>query len=309
MSRRGSLCIVLLFATSLVSMGVAADSGYSGTRAFESTELNFNVHFDEQRKVVDVHVENPGQEWVKSTFSITVDGWMHTRETFKIGAHGERTWTVNVTDGISVMDVEHSVSVQTYGGNETFYFVEEFDTAAPDNVPTPRILDIEVDEGTARGNQSTLVSITVTNPSKQSYLMHLLVHTLKTDSSYPSFHVMPGETKVVEAEVYEPLGSRVSGEVRFFLQRAGQPSHGLQQFEFTGRANGTTEYWKEGYREIPSPDAEDPYHYENESLDPADDASLIPTDAPALGFYATGATVFVAVLVGWVGWRRLRSPT
>lgn len=227
MRRRVLLCGLVIFTALVASSGIVGGSGSVETRTFDSTELEFTVQYDEERRTVSVHVENPNSETVGSTFSIAVDGWQFTRENFEIAPRAQKTWTIDVTDGISVMETEHVVSLETYGGNATFHFVERFDVAEPGDVPVPRVLDVEVSEGMARGNQSTIVSITVTNPSQQNYFAYILVHTFRTDGSFPSFQVMPGETKVVEAEVYEPLGTRVSGEVRFFLQRTGQPRHGL----------------------------------------------------------------------------------
>lgn len=302
--------VVLLCGLLLVSVlgGAGSTAGSDSNveeKSFESTELEYTVEFDKEARTVVVYAENPGGDEVGSSFSISVDGRTHTRKNFEIAPYDQKSWTVGVTDGISVMETEHVVAVESYGGNATFRFVEQFDTEAPGDVPVPHILDIEVEEGIARGNQSMLVAITVTNPTKQTYHMHLLVHTFHIDGSFPGFSVMPGETKVVEAEVYEPLGSRVSGEVRLFLQRAGQPRHPLQQFEFTGRANGTTEYWEESYREIPGPEAENQYHYENATLDPTRGPYGIPTDAASLACYGATATLLVGLILAW---RKLTSP-
>ncbi|WP_227260165.1 hypothetical protein [Salarchaeum japonicum] len=251
------------------------------------------MSFDEQTKQIDLTAYNPHEETRQTGYEITVDRWLYAQPHFNISAGETYQESFNVTDGLDVESVVHTVNLTTFGAAAKFTFDQEYNTLHPGAVPVPRITDIEVDTGTARGNESTVVYVTVENPSKTGYVSHAVAYTEETSASSSMANPLPGTSETVMLELLEPVGSDVRGEIRLFMGKPNETEGALEQVEFSGAAGSETEYEREAYEPFRLDGPNGGYSYGGSGGDD------IPDGVPLLV-----AGVLGVVLLGGAWWWR-----
>lgn len=287
----------------LVLSAVTTSGGMTGPDFTGPSGLEYTITFNEQTLTVTAEVKNPSEKQKSGDILVIVDDWAEYRADPVVSPGETVVREFNISDGLKGLPDNHTVSVGVWEQNETFEFTRDVNLTNPRQVAVPRILDVEVATREARGEMATVLLVTVRNPSDAPYVTQLFAHTLETDGSGEGAMVPPNSTTVTKMELFEPLGSRVAGEVRLYSQPVGEPRHPLDQVGFVGSAESETEAWNQSYEEITAPWKDDGYSYENASLDP----SKWPYGIPSPTYYPLqyGAGL-LAVLVVLGGWRRLR---
>ncbi|GGL55579.1 hypothetical protein [Halocalculus aciditolerans] len=290
-----SFLVVSTFATTPV---VADDPDFTGPFGLEYT-----VTFDKPSLTVTTKFHNPTNKKLDGSVMVLVDDWAEYTAGPTVSPGETVVREFNVSNGLKGLPENHTIYVGAWGQNETFEFTRDVNLTNPRQVAVPWILDVEVATREARGEMATVLLVTVRNPSDAPWDTALFAHTLETDGSGEGAMVPPNSTTVTKMELFEPLGSRVAGEVRLYSQPVGEPRHPLDQVGFVGSAESETEAWNQSYEEITAPWKDDGYSYENASLDPSKGPYGIPSPTYYPLQYGAG---LLAVLVVLGGWRRLR---
>jgi len=240
-------CIVALSVLAIIlCTGLQAPAAQ--TETFTSFGgIEYTVSFDDQTKQIELTAHNPHDETRATGYEITVDRWLYTQSHFNISSGETYQNSFNITDGLNVESVVHTVNLTTFGAAAQFAFNQEYETLQPGSVPVPKITDIKVDTGTARGNTSTVVYVTVENPSKTGYASYVVAHTEETSASTNVANPLPKTSETVKLELLEPVGSDVRGEIRLFMGKPNETEGALAQVEFSGSAASETEYARESY--------------------------------------------------------------
>jgi hypothetical protein len=229
---------------------------------------------------------------------------IHFQRARRISLLESNSWQINITEGLNAADRNHSVTVSTYGDYAQYNFTEEFDPDETDELPVPRITDVEVKNGTVRGEPSTVAMVTVQNPSIQTYGMKLMVFSEATDGSlYPS-SAPPGENITVKVELLDPRGELVAGEVRLYSGNLSAGDGGIDQVEFVGRADGETNHWNQSYEPVKGTWRKDNYVYQNESVPDSDADPLVDGVDDRLVGFGVAAVVIAILAVLLLGRRR-----
>ncbi|MEE6210480.1 hypothetical protein U3A55_09950 [Salarchaeum sp. III] len=289
-------CLLAILVVAVLTTGVHAASTPTevDTKTFDSLMgAEYTVSFGESTKQLRVDIENPTDRTLNTTYSFDVDGWEYSRSTFTLKPDESRHQAYNITDGIRVEQDVHSIHLVTAGGSAQFEFNRTYSTLNPANVPVPKITDIEVDTGTARGNESTVAYVTVENPSKNVYVSHVVGYTQETAATSSMANPLPGTSETVTLELLEPIGSEVQGEIRLFMGQPNETEGALEQVEFSGAAGSETEYEQEVYEPFSLDGPNGGYSYGGSG------SEGVPEDIPLLG-----AGVLGVVLLGGVWWWR-----
>ncbi|MGB9986126.1 hypothetical protein [Salarchaeum japonicum] len=242
--------IFVVLAATILTMGFQGPQVpiQTNTETFDSiTGAEYTVSFDEKTKILQLTVENPTERTLNTTYSFDVDGWEYSRDSLSLQPGATHYREYNITDGIHVEQNNHSVHLLTAGGSAQFDFSGEYSTLSSGGVPTPKITNITIDTGTARGNESTVVYVTVKNPSENVYVSHVVAHTQETSATSSMANPLPGTSETVKLELLEPVGSDVRGEIRLFMGKPNETEGALAQVEFSGSAASETEYARETY--------------------------------------------------------------
>ncbi|QDX40922.1 hypothetical protein [Salarchaeum sp. JOR-1] len=264
------------------------------TEQFDSMMgAEYAVSFNENTRLLQVSIKNPTGQTLNTTYSFNVDGWEYSRSTFTLKPGESRHQTYNITDRIRVEQDVHSILLVTAGGRAEFEFNGTYSTLNPADVPVPKITDIEVDTGTARGNESTVVYVTVENPSKNVYASYVVAHTKETSASTNVANPLPGTSETVKLELLEPVGTDVQGEIRLFMGKPNETEGALAQVEFSGSAESGTEYSRESYEPFSLDGPNGGYSYDDAGSDG------VPDGVPLIG-----AGVLGLVVLGAVWWWR-----
>lgn len=236
------------------------------------TGVQYTLKFSVERHSVSVVAHNPTNRTRHAGIVVSVDNRTAYDSNLRL-ASGER-WneTVAVRSSLDALRDVHVVRVSTYGATRAFEFEYPIDAENTSDVPTPYIADATVSRGTVDGERSTVVNVTVTNPSNQQYPTKLMVHTEGTDGSFYAAIVPPGESETVTVELLDDAGTTVVGEARLYAGRFNESDGGIDQVGFRGRVDGSTSTWNESYEAVEGPWSGDPYQYENASV--GDDPTL-----------------------------------
>jgi hypothetical protein len=264
---------------------------------------NYTVGFDKEDRVVSVTARNGNNDVRKAGIAIEVDGRSFAARKVNLSPGETASFRINITDGLNSVTHNHTVAVSTYGDYVQYNFTEEFDPDETDELPVPRITDVKVENGTIRGEPSTVAMVTVRNPSVQTYGMKLMVFTEGTDGSlYPS-SVKPQSNRTLKVELLDPRGELVAGEVRLYSGNLSAGDGGIDQVEFVGRAGEETNHWNRSYEPVKGTWRKDNYIYENESVPDSDADSLVEgVDVRLVG--AGVATAVLALLAALLFVRR-----
>lgn len=204
------------------------------------------------------------------------------------------------------MKSEHVVQASTYGATRKFEFDYAIDAQNSTEVPTPYIANTTVSEGIVDGSRSTVVNVTIVNPSEQLYPTKLMVHTQGTDGSLYLPTALSGEKTTVAVELLDSSDSVVVGQARLYANDLNDSSGGIDQVGFKGRVDGNTTTWNESYTAIEGPWSDDAYTYQNGSVDEPGLAERVSDGREVNGvplvFPAIAA--IVVILVGVVVVRR-----
>ncbi|MFC5365819.1 hypothetical protein [Salinirubrum litoreum] len=254
--------------------------------------INFTVSFDEQSRVATVTAHNGLDRTQESVFVINVDDRPFSSTRHNLSSGESKSWRINVTDGLNAVEKNHTVTISTRGDYVQYNFTEEFDPDETEVLPVPRITDVTVENGTIRGEPSTVAMVTLRNPSVQTYGMKLMAFTEGTDGSlYPS-SVSPKSNRTIKVELLDPRGKLVAGEVRLYSGNLSAGDGGIDQVEFVGRAGEETNHWNQSYEAVKGTWRKDNYVYQNESVPDSDVDPLVEGIDDRL----VGAGVAAAVL-------------
>ena len=257
--------------------------------------INFTVSFNEGGRVVSLTAHNGLDRAQESVFVISVDGRRFSSKRHDLSPGERKSWHINVTEGLNAVPKNHTVTVSTRGDYVQYNFTKEFDPDETEVLPVPRITDVEVENGTIRGEPSTVAMVTVRNPSVQTYGMKLMVFTEGTDGSlYPS-SVSPKSNRTLKVELLDPRGELVAGEVRLYSGNLSAGDGGIDQVEFVGRAGDETNHWNQSYEPVKGTWRKDNYVYQNGSVPDSDADPLVEgVDDRLVG--AGVATAVIALL-------------
>lgn len=264
--------------------------------------VEYTVELSEESNEVVVTAHNPSPNEKLTGFEVRVDGFRSRYETLNLSRNEtwEERWSF--ADNIDATRDDHRVTFSVMGGVTKFNFTREIDPSNATEVPTPRITNVEVTNGTVYGNETAVVEVTVENPADQLYGSSIVVHTLQTNYSRRGDAVAAPESKsTVQVPVEERQGSVIAGEVRLYNRNLSDAEDGFDQREFVGRAGGDTQVWNRTYEPADPHWAESGgYRYENETMEEriGDDDEERSTVPPTV-LLAAG----VAVLLALVVWR------
>jgi hypothetical protein len=313
-----SLSVVLVVA--IVATAAAPAASVSDLRSpvdtTEATELpqqdvlngtfgiNFTVTYDRESRVVSLTARNGLDRTQESVFVVSVDNQSISSNRADLEPGESSSWDINITRGINAVDHSHSVTVSTRGDHVQYNFTEEFDPDKTNELPVPRITDVEVKNGTVRGEPSTVAMVTVQNPSIQTYGMKLMVFSEATDGSHYLASVRPKSSRTLKVELLDPRGELVAGEVRLYSGNLSAGDGGIDQVEFVGRADGETNHWNQSYEPVKGTWRKDNYVYQNESVPDSDADPLVDGVDDRLVGFGVAAVVIAILAVLLLGRRR-----
>ena len=306
MSARAVVFIVLVVfaAVAPVTTPVSAYQSVSDNAPTEISEndtlngtfgTNYTVGYDKENRIVSVTARNGNDEVREARVVVRVDDRSFAARRVNISSDETVDFRINVTQGLNAVARNHTVTVSTYGEYVQYNFTKEFDPDEIEVLPVPRITDVEVENGTIRGEPSTVAMVTVRNPSVQTYGMKLMVFTEGTDGSlYPS-SVSPKSNRTLKVELLDPRGELVAGEVRLYSGNLSAGDGGIDQVEFVGRAGDETNHWNQSYEPVKGTWRKDNYVYQNGSVPDSDADPLVEgVDDRLVG--AGVATAVIALL-------------
>lgn len=256
----------------LVLLSIIASAGFlapppADTKSFESMQgLEYEVSFTEETNKLEIQITNDEESTIEGGYGISVDDWPYNQTSIEFQPGETVTRTYNVTDGLDVRQDEHSVNVTTYEGRANFSFERNYSSLDSGLVPVLQITDIRVGSGTFLGNKSTIINVTVKNPSEHIYSAYLVAHTQKTTGSVEIANPTPGTSQTVSLPLNEPIGSSVHGEIRMFMGKPNESRGALEQVAFSGSAGEPTNYRSQSYEPFEPPWEEDAYEYYDPTL-------------------------------------------
>jgi hypothetical protein len=302
------LLLFFVLTAGVLSTGVAAfGTNESGSVMANETEnitsnigIEYTVNFNSRNNVIYISASNPTSVDKSGYINIIVDGYQTRFTSFELSS-GETTDTSeNITNSIDAMRDDHNVRFLSGGASAEFNFTREIHPSNTTEVPTPRITNVEVTNGSPYGQATSVVEVTVENPAEQLYGTKLMVHTLETDHNRRADATAPpgGET-TVQIPVEESQGEIIAGEVRLYDNNLSDADHGFDQREFIGEADGETQVWNRTYEPVQDPyGPRSGYVYDNESM--AEFVEEEQTREPTPMEHAiAGAGVLVVLLVWW----------
>jgi hypothetical protein len=241
---------------------------------------NYTVGYDRETRILSVTAQNKNERVRESGFVVNVDGYPLAARDVKLGAGQTENFQINITEGLNAVARDHSVLVSTYGDYVQYNFTEQFDPDETEEIPVPRITDVEVKNDTIGGEPSTVAFVTVRNPSIQTYGMKLMVFSEGTDGSRYLSSVAPKSNRTIKVELLDPRGTVVAGEARLYGGNLSKGDGGIDQVEFVGQVDGETRHWQEEYVPVKGTWRKDNYVYDNESVVTAEDRSesVLPRD-------------------------------
>ena len=287
---------------SMLAVGSVVQENGNETRSVTSaTGIEYVVEFNNDTDTVTLTALNLDSRSHVSSFGVYVDDYQRKAKTLELSQNESWSKSWDVSSSIDATRKEHQVTFSTSGETVSFNFTREIDLSNKSEVPTPRITNVEVTNGTVYGNETAVLEVTVENPADQLYGSNLMVHTLETNHSrFGGATAPPGQETTVQVPLDEPRGATVAGEVRLYDRNLSDAEDGFDQREFVGRAGGDTQVWNRTYEPADPHWAESGgYRYENETMeeriDDSDGESSIPlTAVPVAG---------IAILLTFLVWR------
>jgi hypothetical protein len=266
-----ALCVLLVGTTWCVPLATAdTDTETSEDVLTESItsefDVNYRLEFDTHSHTLSVNATNPTDQTRPAGAAISADNRTVYNTQARLSPDESWNETVETRHSLDALRTKHAVRVSTYGDSHSFEFEYEVDPETSTTVPTPHIAGTEVTRGTIDGEPSTVVNVTVVNPSNQSYPTKLMVHTQGTDGSLYFPTARPGESETVTVELLDSSDAVVVGEARLYVDSFNRSENGIDQVGFRGRVGGETAMWNESYVAVEGPWSSDPYRYSNASV-------------------------------------------
>ena len=300
--------ILLLLVTGLSAGGASVTQAFGGSgfadineteNATGSFGVEYTVEFSEEANQVEVTAHNPTSKDQITGFELRVDGYRNRNENLNLSQNETWNESWDFSNSIDATVDRHKVKFSTIGDSIQFNFTREIDLSNSSEVPTPRITNVEVTNGTVYGNETAVVEVTVENPADQLYGSSLMVHTLGTNFSRRGDAVAaPGNKSTVQVPLEEPRGTTIAGEVRLYDRNLSEADDGFDQREFVGRAGGDTQVWNRTYEPADPHWAESGgYRYENETMEERIDDGDGESSVPLTAVLVAGITVLLALLV------------
>lgn len=257
--------------------------------------VKYEVTLSNKSKLTVV-AENPNKETKESEFFIYIANreFLSKQIQLEAGEDWESSWEIG--NDLRIVNEDHSIIVSTFGDHVEFNFTKEI-SSTNNTIPTPYISEVEVENGTARGEKSAVALVTVENPSIHTYSTKLMVHTQETDGSYYGASVPPGESRTITVELFDERGTEIVGEARLYTGKPSEEGGVMDQVAFSGRAGSETEVWEEEYEPIVPPWEENSYEYRNDSLEPSISERL----SSSMSRMSTIAVVgcLLSIVAGW----------
>lgn len=314
MSERFCIGTLLLLVISISMGGILVTSASSSDSVYKFNEtknmtdahnIEYTVIFNQEENQIEIEAYNPTSRNQLTGFELRVDGYRNRDENLNLSRN--ETWKASwdFSNSIDATKKNHTVRFSILGNSTYENFTRNIPLSNSSKVPTPRITNVTVTNGTVYGNETAILEVTVENPADQLYGSNLMVHTLKTNHSrVGGATAAPGSTSTVQVPLDEPQGATVAGEVRLYDRNLSDAEDGFDQREFVGRAGGDTQVWNRTYEPVePYWGESSGYRYENETMeeriDDSDEESLDPV---SVGLVA-GLGVLVATLLSLAAWR------
>jgi hypothetical protein len=304
------ICAALVLLSAIVVVTPASADSHTPDETFvevpEHDELNGTfgtndtVGYDRETRMVSVTARNNNGDVRESGFVVNVDGRPLAARDVELAPGETEHFQINITDGLDAVARDHSVVVSTYGDYVEYNFTRQFDPDVTEEIPVPRITNVEIKNGSVRGEPSTVAMVGVENPSVQTYGIKLMVFTEGTDGSlYPS-SVPPKSNRTIKVELLDPRGSVVAGEARLYAGNLSKGDGGIDQVEFVGQADSETRHWEEEYVPVKGTWRKQNYVYDNETVVTAEDREerVLPGGlTPERVGFAAGALLLVLLFV------------
>ena len=253
------------------------------------------VSFNRSTLGLSVHVENPTKSDIDTYLTIIVDSYRVDQIHIRLAKDRAKNYTWELTPDIDILQKQHSLLVSTIGSHTEINFTKKVNTTRPGPIPTPKITNVKIANGTIDGEPSAVAKVTVENPSIQTYPTKLMVHTQGTDGSFYGASVPPGGNRTITVELLDDRGSKIAGEARLYANNLSNRDGAMDQVGFVGRASDDTSVWNESYEPVNPPWMKNSYHYRNESLSTPGLATRLSD-----GWTFGGVPGIYAVLVGLV---------
>ncbi|MFC5973240.1 hypothetical protein ACFPYI_18060 [Halomarina salina] len=311
----GTMLVVslLLFSTigqsALIVQGQTSDvsDNLEIKKMTSMTGVDFYLAFNDTSHNLQINATNPTNRTLSTGIIIDGDNSTVLDEEMTLSPHENWSTSVNTNSSLDALRTNHVVRASTYGSTRAFEFEYDIDPEHSSVVPTPYIEETEISQAMIDGEQSTVVNVTVVNPSDQQYPTKLMVHTQGTDGSFYAAIVPTGESETVTVELLDDADSTIVGEARLYVDQFNQSDGGIDQVGFEGRVDGETVQWNESYAAVEGPWSDDPYQYQNASVGNSGISDGIDTDSevrgvPLVVIVAAIGVLSVALLIG----RRVR---
>ena len=230
------------------------------------TGVEFHLVFESSSRRLMVNATNPTNNTQDTGVVVRADNVSLLKENLLLSPNEDWSTTVSLNSSLDALRTEHIVRASTYGSTRTFEFDHKIDPENSSVVPTPYIAQTEVSRASVNGEQSTVVNVTVVNPSNQQYPTKLMVHTEGTDGSFYAAIVPMGKSETVTVELLDTADSTIVGEARLYVDQFNQSDGGIDQVGFKGRVDSGTQMWNESYEAVEGPWSDDPYQYQNASV-------------------------------------------
>lgn len=298
-----ALSIVAVVLTSPITTGESTENSVSET-IYSSSGIEHSLQFNVNGNSLLVKSINP-LDWDDKIagYRISVDNQQIYESNIRLNSGEQHTKEINITPGINVNQDNHTVTFSTYGNYTQFNFTREIDSSDPGAIPTPYISDVDVTDGTVKGESSVVANVTLVNPSEQLYSTKLMVHTVGTDGSLYPASVRPGDTRTISVELLDERGAEIAGEARLYTGNMTTDEGAIDQVEFAGAVESDTSVWNASYESVRPTWMSDNYEYENASYERSLGGKL------SRGHEVAGVPVaypVAALVVGALAVRKLR---
>jgi len=272
--------------------------------------IRFEISLNSDGNTI-VSAENPTGQEISVSFVANVDKHTLIKKQPKMKPGERKSWSFDASNGINVVQEEHTIRFATYGNSTSYNFTKDIDSASADGYPKPYIGEVNVTRGTIDGEPSSVANVTIVNPGPQTYGMLLLVNTEGTDGSFYAVSIPTYSNETFTVELLEPVGDKVAGEARLYTDKPRKREGALDQVEFVGAPDTETKQWNTSYEPVRGPWLNDPYEYENESIhtDTDDRENLNPFDDPERRKYTNAAILTVGGVLAVAVYRKLTRTT
>jgi hypothetical protein len=264
--------------------------------------IQYNVTIRPKVGRVSVTVSNPtGEQQNHSGFVILVDDERFNKTNLKLSPNESWSNTWKIHDYVNVLRENHSVVVSSFGGHTTLNFTKRVDYEHPGKYSVPTIVETELVAANESDYANAYLAVTMSNPSRRSYAMRLMVHTNETNGkSWGAMVPYKKDQYTVYVPLRDDADHLIQGEVRLYYSESEgvNATDGVrQQVSFEGRVGGETRMRNESYEPVVPPFEEEPYVYgpDSSGTGPIPVPRLLSASAMALGV-VVGVTLVIVLV-------------